>query len=70
MGDMSSEGGASTTATNIFDLRNLEPVDEDQLFDEGFTAGQVMVDLAQGKLDEARMQRLKAGLYALLDSVT
>ena len=70
VGDMSSEGGASTTATNIFDLRNLEPVDEDQLFDEGFTAGQIMVDLAQGKLDEARMQRLKAGLYALLDSVT
>ena len=67
--DISPEGGASSTTTNIFDLRNLEPVDEDRLWDEGFTAGQIMVDLAQGKLDEARMQRLKAGFYALLDSV-
>ena len=70
VGDISSKGGAFNTATNIFDLQNLEPVDEDQLWDEGFTSGQIMVDLAQGKLDEARMQRLKAGFYALLDSVT
>ena len=62
-------GSAIRPGTNIFDLENLEPVDEDTLWNSGFMTGQIMQDLAAGRLDDARMQRLKAGFFALLDSL-
>lgn len=46
-----------------------EPVDDDKLYDEGFTPAQICYALMDGTLDEARMQRLKQGFAALLDSL-
>ncbi|KAG7008199.1 hypothetical protein G7Y79_00006g018190 [Physcia stellaris] len=45
------------------------PVDDDNLYDEGFTPAQICYALMDGTLDEARMQRLKQGFAALLDSL-
>lgn len=64
-----SQGTPIKSGTNIFDLENLEPVDEDSLWNLRLTTGQILKDLADGKLDDARMQRLKAGFFALLDSL-
>ena len=46
-----------------------EPVDDAKLGDEGFLTAQICYDVMDGTLDEARMQRLKQGFAALLDSL-
>ena len=65
----SVSGSSIPTATNVFDLENLEPVSEETLEDQGFHPWQIILDLGVGKFDEARMQRLQAGFFALLDSL-
>lgn len=52
-----------------FDLDNLEHIDDDRLWDEGFLPVQVCHDLVDGTLDAARMQRLKTGFEVLLNSL-
>ena len=52
-----------------FDLENLECIDEDRLWDEGFLPIQVCHDLVDGALDEARMRRLRIGFEVLLNSL-
>ena len=52
-----------------FDLDNLKLIDGDQLWDEGFLPIQVCHDLVDGKLDEARMRRLRTGFEVLLNSL-
>ena len=52
-----------------FDLENLKLIDDDQLWDEGFLPIQVCHDLVDGKLDEARMRRLRRGFEVLLNSL-
>lgn len=46
-----------------------EPVDDAKLFQERFLTAQICYDIVDGTLDEARMQRLKMGFTALLDSL-
>ena len=57
------------TGPKVYDLENLEHVSDDILFKEEFMTAQIMKDLADGKLDGARMQRLKTGFFALMDSL-
>ena len=51
------------------DLDKLEFIDDDQLEDEGFSPITVCEDIAEGKLDDGRMQRLKFGFQVLLNSL-
>ena len=57
------------SGAKAWDLQNLEPVDEDILRKEEFMTSQIFQSLAAETLDEARMQRLKTGFFALLDSL-
>ena len=57
------------SGAKAWDLQNLEPLDEELLENEQFMTHQIFKALADGTLDEARMQRLKAGFFALLDSL-
>ena len=59
----------TTPGPQRFDLGNLELIDNDQLWEENFLAAQVFKDLADGTLDDARMQRLKTGFQVLLNSL-
>ena len=52
-----------------FDLDNLELIDDDRLWNEGFLPIQVCHDLVDGTLDEARMRRLRTGFEVLLNSL-
>ena len=57
------------SGAKAWDLQNLEPIDKELLKREGFMTHQIFKGLADDTLDEARMQRLKAGFLALLDSL-
>lgn len=49
--------------------RKEDPIREEEEDDIGFMAASVCYALADGTLSEARMRRLKDGLYLLLDSL-
>lgn len=50
-------------------LQHLEPVSDEILRSEEFMTHQIFEALAEGTLDEARMERLKSGFFTLLDSL-
>ena len=50
-------------------LQHLEPVSDEVLRSEEFMTIQIFNALADGTLDEARMERLKTGFFTLLDSL-
>ena len=60
---------AQNPGPQTFDLDNLELIDDDRLWDEGFLPIQVCHDLVDGTLDEARMRRLRTGFEVLLNSL-
>ena len=57
------------SGAKAWDLQNLEPIDSETLSEEEFLTGQIFMALGNDTFDEARMQRLKTGFFALLDSL-